>query len=358
MEGYLILENGAVFKGRQFGSTRKAVCEIVFNTSMTGYLELLTDPSYAGQGIVMTYPIIGNYGIFEADAEAGRPWAEAFIIRENNRLASNFRNEKSLNQYLVERDVPGLEGVDTRALTKLLRENGTMVGMVVSGRMPDMDEAVREIKAFSYKDLVDKVSCRSMTESSGSGARIALVDYGAKRSMIGAFLKRECTTAVFPADVTAKELLAWKPDGVMLTNGPGDPKDCRKIIPEVKALYDNGVPVFAICLGHQLMALAAGFDTHKLKYGHRGANHPVKNLKTGRTYITSQNHGYVVTRETIDPQIAEVLFENVNDKTVEGIAYLHKKIVTVQYHPEASPGPKDSDYLFNSFLTMAGGGSF
>ena len=357
MNAYLILENGTILQGKQFGSTRKAVCEIVFNTSMTGYLELLTDPSYAGQGIVMTYPIIGNYGIFEADAEALRPWAEAFIIRENNRIASNFRNEKSLSEYLVENDVPGIQGIDTRALTKILRENGTMIGMVTSGEMPDIDEAIREIKAFRYVDLVEKVSCKQKSESFGIGARIAMVDYGAKRSMISAFLKRKCTTAVFPAEITARELLEWRPDGIVLGNGPGDPKDCRNIIEEIKVLYDAGVPMLGICLGHQLTALAAGFDTHKLKYGHRGANHPVKNLVTGRTYITSQNHGYVVTRETIDPAKADVLFENVNDKTVEGISYHNKNIITVQYHPEASPGPKDSDYLFDDFLQLAGGGS-
>ncbi len=355
MKSYLILEDGTVFEGEHFGSNRKAICEIVFNTSMTGYLELLTDPSYAGQGIVMTYPLIGNYGIFKADAEAERPWAEAFIVRENARFASNFRNEQSLNEYLCEHDVPGLSGIDTRALTKLLRDKGTMRGMVTTAPLPDMNEAMEEIRAYAHSGLVEKVSCACKKEYAGAGARIALVDYGAKRSMITAFIKRGCDVTVYPYSTSAREVLAGRPDGVVLANGPGDPKDCRTLIPEVRALYDHGVPVFGICLGHQLMALANGFDTHKLKYGHRGGNHPVRNVLTGRTYITSQNHGYVVSRESVLPAAGEVLFENVNDGTVEGIRYKNKKILTVQYHPEASPGPRDSDYLFDEFLKLAGG---
>lgn len=355
MNAYLILEDGTVFEGEQFGSSRSAVCEIVFNTSMTGYLELLTDPSYAGQGIVMTYPLIGNYGIFKADAEAERPWAEAFIVRENARFASNFRNEQSLHDYLVQYDVPGIAGLDTRALTKLLREKGTMRGMVVSDRLPNLDEALGKIKSYQHQDLVERVSCEDSIRHPGSGAKIALVDYGTKRSMVNAFLRRGCDVTIYPAHATAGEILEGKPDGVMLTNGPGDPKDCREIIKEVQALMTKGVPTFAICLGHQLMALASGFDTEKMKYGHRGGNHPVKNLKTGRTTITSQNHGYVVTRESLDSKRAEVLYENVNDKTVEGLFYRETSTVTVQFHPEASPGPKDSDALFDDFLKLAGG---
>lgn len=354
MNAYLILEDGSVFEGEQFGSSRSTVCEIVFNTSMTGYLELLTDPSYAGQGIVMTYPLIGNYGIFKADAEAKRPWAEAFIVRENARFASNFRNEMSLNDYLVEHGIPGIAGLDTRALTKLLREKGTMRGMVTCDHLPNLDEALSKIKNYQHQDLVERVSCEETIRHTGAGAKIALLDYGAKRSMITAFIRRGCDVTVYPAHSSAREILDAHPDGVMLTNGPGDPKECKEIIREVSALYQSGVPLFAICLGHQLLALANGFDTHKMKYGHRGGNHPVRNTHTGRTTITAQNHGYVVTRESVDPKKAEVLFENVNDGTVEGLLY-GGRVMTVQFHPEASPGPKDSDQLFDDFLKRAGG---
>lgn len=352
MKAFLILSDGNVFEGTSIGAEREVISEIVFNTSMTGYLEVLTDPSYAGQAVVMTYPLIGNYGICHADEESGRPWPDGFIVRELSRVPSNFRSEDSIQNFLKENNIPGIAGIDTRALTKILREKGTMNGMITTNENYNLDEILPKLKEYTTGKVVEKVTCEEKYVLPGDGFKVALMDFGAKRNIARSLNKRGCEVTVYPALTTAEEILSANPDGIMLSNGPGDPKECVSIIKEIKKLYDSDVPVFAICLGHQLMALATGADTHKMKYGHRGANHPVKDLQTGKVYISSQNHGYVVDMDTLDDKIARPAFINVNDKTNEGLEYVGKNIFTVQFHPEACAGPKDSDYLFDRFMNM------
>lgn len=352
MKAFLILSDGNVFEGTSIGAEREVISEIVFNTSMTGYLEVLTDPSYAGQAVVMTYPLIGNYGICYADEESGRPWPDGFIVRELSRVPSNFRSEDSIQNFLKENNIPGIAGIDTRALTKILREKGTMNGMITTNENYNLDEILPKLKEYTTGKVVEKVTCEEKYVLPGDGFKVALMDFGAKRNIARSLNKRGCEVTVYPALTTAEEILAANPDGIMLSNGPGDPKECVSIIKEIKKLYDSDVPIFAICLGHQLMALATGADTHKMKYGHRGANHPVKDLQTGKVYISSQNHGYVVDMDTLDDKIARPAFINVNDKTNEGLEYVGKNIFTVQFHPEACAGPRDSDYLFDRFMNM------
>ena len=352
MKAFLILEDGHVFTGRSIGSTREAVSEIVFNTSMTGYLEVLTDPSYAGQAVVMTYPLIGNYGICYEDMESERPWVDGFIVRELSRMPSNFRSEDTIQNFLEKNDIPGICGIDTRALTKILRESGTMNGMITTDENYNMDEVMKKLKAYSTGDEVSKVSCREKKVLPGDGYKVALLDLGAKKNIARSLNERGCEVTIYPSSTTAEEIIASRPDGIMLSNGPGDPKACVQVIKEIRKLYETEIPIFAICLGHQLMALATGADTFTLKYGHRGGNHPVKDMETGRVYISSQNHGYAVDPESLDPQVAVPAFTNVNDGTNEGLKYVGKNIFTVQYHPEACPGPQDSSYLFDRFLKM------
>ena len=352
MKAFLILEDGHVFTGRSIGSTREAVSEIVFNTSMTGYLEVLTDPSYAGQAVVMTYPLIGNYGICYEDMESERPWVDGFIVRELSRMPSNFRSEDTIQNFLEKNDIPGICGIDTRALTKILRESGTMNGMITTDENYNMDEVMKKLKAYSTGDEVSKVSCREKKVLPGDGYKVALLDLGAKKNIARSLNERGCEVTIYPSSTTAEEIIASRPDGIMLSNGPGDPKACVQVIKEIRKLYETEIPIFAICLGHQLMALATGADTFKLKYGHRGGNHPVKDMETGRVYISSQNHGYAVDPESLDPQVAVPAFTNVNDGTNEGLKYVGKNIFTVQYHSEACPGPQDSSYLFDRFLKM------
>ena len=393
MKAFLILEDGTVLEGIQIGAVREVVSEIVFNTSMAGYLEVLTDPSYAGQAVCMTYPLIGNYGICRDDMESARPWPDGFIVRELSRIPSNFRNDCSIQQFLEEHNVPGIAGIDTRALTKLLREKGTMNRMITTNAGYDLDEALPRLKAYTTGKVVEKVTCREkyrlapvtdlaqngplsgsarfdreayikgvrelrpslVKELSGAGLKVALLDLGAKGNIARSLAERGCEVTVYPALTPAAEIIADAPDGIMLSNGPGDPKECVSIIEEVRKLYETDIPIFAICLGHQLMALAAGADTHKMKYGHRGGNHPVKDLQTGRVYISSQNHGYVVDTDRLDKKVAVPAFVNVNDGTNEGLSYTGKNIFTVQFHPEACPGPQDSRYLFDRFIAMMKG---
>jgi len=351
MKAYLILEDGTVFTGKGIGADKEIISEIVFNTSMTGYLEVLTDPSYAGQAVVMTYPLIGNYGI-TPDMESEKPWHDGFIVRELSRNYSNFRAEGSIQDYLLENGIPGICGIDTRALTKVLREKGTMNGMITRNDNYNLDEILPRLKEYTTGNVVDKVTCKEPTVLKGTGKKVVLLDFGAKKNIAQSLNARGCEVTIYPARTPAAEILATNPDGIMLSNGPGDPKDCGTIIDEVKKLYDSEVPIFAICLGHQLMALATGADTYKLKYGHRGGNHPVKDLATNRVYISSQNHGYAVNTETLNPKIAKPAFVNVNDGTNEGLEYIGKNIFTVQFHPEACPGPQDSAYLFDRFIEM------
>lgn len=396
MKAFLILEDGTVFEGTHIGADRDVISEIVFNTSMAGYLEVLTDPSYAGQAVCMTYPLIGNYGICRDDMESERPWPDGFIVRELSRIPSNFRCDCTIQEFLEEYDVPGIAGIDTRALTKILREKGTMNGMITTNEHYDFAEIQPRLKAYTTGKVVEKVTCKEkytlrpttdlsengplsglarfdkeayekgvrepkpalVEELNGAGLKVALLDLGAKRNIARSLAERGCLVTVYPAGTPASEIIADAPDGIMLSNGPGDPKDCETIIPEIKKLYDTDIPIFAICLGHQLMALATGADTHKMKYGHRGGNHPVKDLSTGRVYISSQNHGYVVDTDKLDPKVAVPAFINVNDGTNEGLAYTGKNIFTVQYHPEACPGPQDSGYLFDRFIRMMRGENY
>lgn len=352
MKAFLILEDGTVFTGTSIGSSREVISEIVFNTSMTGYLEILTDPSYAGQAVVMTYPLIGNYGICHEDMESVKPWPDGYIVRELSRIPSNFRSENTIQHFLEQHDIPGISGIDTRALTKILREKGTMKGMITTNGKYELSEQLNKIREHSHKDVVNKVTCTEKTVLPGEGYQVALMDFGAKANIARSLHERGCQVTIYPAQTKAEEILASNPDGIMLSNGPGDPKECVSIIKEIKKLYHSNIPIFAICLGHQLMALATGGDTHKMKYGHRGGNHPVKDLETGRVYISSQNHGYVVDVDNLDASVAEPSFINVNDGTNEGLHYLGKNIFTVQFHPEACPGPQDSGFLFDRFLKM------
>lgn len=395
MKAFLILEDGTVFEGIHIGADREIISEIVFNTSMAGYLEVLTDPSYAGQAVCMTYPLIGNYGICREDMESLRAWPDALLVRELSRIPSNFRSDCTIQQFLEENQVPGIAGIDTRALTKILREKGTMNGMVTTDAGYDLELVLPRLKAYTTGKVVERVTCREkyvvkpalelaengplsgtarfdeaayesgirearpslVKELNGAGLRVALMDFGAKKNIARSLAERGCEVTVFPAFTPAEEVIAMKPDGIMLSNGPGDPKECTSIIEEVKKLCATDIPIFAICLGHQLTALANGCDTYKLKYGHRGGNHPVKDLATGRVYISSQNHGYVVDTDKLDPAVAVPAFINVNDGTNEGLSYTGKKIFTVQYHPEACPGPQDSRYLFDRFIQMMKGGN-
>ena len=352
MKAYLILEDGSVYEGENVGALREAVSEIVFNTSMTGYLEVMTDPSYAGQAVVMTYPLIGNYGICHEDMESYRPWIDGLIVRELSEVASNFRNEDSIQNFLIKNNIPCICGIDTRDLTKRLREHGTMNGFITVDSSFVVEKILQRIKEYSVKGVVKRTSTKEAYSLPGKGKRVVLIDFGAKKSIARQLQKRGCEVIVVPCDTKAKEILKLKPDGIMLSNGPGDPKENVDIIKEIKKLYDTNIPIFAICLGHQLMALATGANTYKLRYGHRGGNHPVKDLETGRTYISSQNHGYAVDESTLDKNICVPAFVNVNDGTNEGLRYINKKIFTVQYHPEACPGPRDSSYLFDKFIKM------
>ena len=358
MKATLILESGAVFRGESIGASIDRVCEMVFNTSMTGYQEILTDPSYAGQGIVMSYPLIGNYGVNSEDNESRRPWAECFVVRHLAQRGSNFRCEASLDDYLKEHDITGIEGVDTRAITRILRSQGTMNGMITCAETFCMGDALEQIRAYRVQGTVERVT-RSQVETfsaaDGEKFHVALMDYGVKQNMIECLRRRGCRVTVFPAHTPAKEVLAGGFDGVMLSNGPGDPADNQEIICEVKKLYDSDIPIFAVCLGHQLLALATGAKTRKMRFGHRGANHPVKDLAAGRVFITSQNHGYCVCEESVDPSVAVISHQNVNDGSVEGLQYVRPNCFTVQFHPEASPGPKDTEYLFDRFLDSMGG---
>lgn len=390
MKAFLILEDGTVFEGTHIGADKEVISEIVFNTSMAGYLEVLTDPSYAGQAVCMTYPLIGNYGICKDDMESRKPWPDGFIVREVSRNYSNFRADYSLLQFLEENGVPGIARIDTRALTKILREKGTMNGMITTNENYVLDEILPKLKVYTTGKVVEKVTCdekyivkgsesmedngaisgsarfdatafesgiREMKPSlvkelNGKGKKVALLDLGTKENIAYSLKIRGCDVTVYPANTPASEIIADAPDGIMLSNGPGDPKECTSIIEEIKKLYATDIPIFAICLGHQLMALATGADTYKMKYGHRGGNHPVKDLATGRVYISSQNHGYVVDTDKLDPKIATPAFINVNDGTNEGLAYTGKNIFTVQFHPEACCGPQDSGYLFDRFIKM------
>ena len=351
MKAFLILEDGHVFTGTSIGAAREVISEIVFNTSMTGYLEVMTDPSYAGQAVCMTYPLIGNYGICYEDQESRKPWIDGFIVRELSRIPSNFRSVDTIQHFLEKYDIPGISGIDTRALTKILREKGTMNGMITVDENYDLDAIIPRLKAYTTGKVVEKVTCREKEVLPGKGPKVALMDFGAKRNIARSLNERGCQVTVYPALTPAEEILKDQPDGIMLSNGPGDPAENTAIIAELQKIADCGVPVFGICLGHQLMALAMGAKTEKLHYGHRGANQPVKETSTGRVFITTQNHGYAVVSDSL-PEGAVLSYANANDGTCEGVDYTGRPIFTVQFHPEACGGPLDTRFLFDKFINL------
>jgi len=351
-KAYLVLEDGQSFEGFRFGSERDSVGELVFTTGMCGYLETLTDPSYCGQLVMQTYPLIGNYGVIEDDFE-GDCAARGYIVREWCPVPSNFRAQGDLDTFLKERDIPGLWGVDTRQLTRILRERGVMNAAICSEPPADLSP----IRTYAVAGAVAQVTGKTQPLYRPEGPavrRVALMDYGVKRGILLALRNRGCEVLVFPASASAEEVLAAKPDGVMLSNGPGDPQEDTFQIAQIGKLLGR-VPLFGICLGHQLTALAAGGDTYKLKYGHRGVNQPVRDLQSGRIFITSQNHGYAVRPEGLRAGVLR--YENANDGTCEGVDYPDLNAFTVQFHPEARSGPKDMEFLFDRFLgSMEGGG--
>lgn len=351
---YLILENGLVFKGKSFGATGEALGELVFTTGITGYLETLTDPSFYGQIVVQTFPLIGNYGIIPSDFESSNPCLKAYIVREWCQVPSNFRSEGELDSFLKSHNIVGLFGIDTRELTKIIREFGVMNAKITTN--PDVSEQVlAEIKNYRIIEPVRTVGSGNITISMSEpgGYKVVLWDFGAKENIRRELLKRSCEVITVPAHTFAAEIWKFQPDGVLLSNGPGDPADNREIIRELAKLAESKIPIFGICLGHQLLALAQGGKTAKLKYGHRGSNQPVKDLKTGRVYITSQNHGYAVVPESL-PAGARLRMSNANDGTCEGIEYLDMPAFSVQFHPEAAAGPLDTNFLFDQFMDLMG----
>lgn len=350
MKRTLWLEDGTAFVGKAFGANVETIGEVVFQTGMTGYQEILSDPSYCDQLIVLTNPLIGNYGVNREDFETTVPMAKALIVREVCDLPSNFRSTATLPETLERFGIPGLEGIDTRMLTRHLRSCGVMRGVLVDGESTWKDVSVR-FEASSPTDQVERVSTKRAYVSTGSGRRIALIDFGAKLGIMRELVKRDCEVIVLPHDVTAEDVMRYEPDGVMLSNGPGDPKDVPTALPLIEALMPQ-VPMFGICLGHQLIALASGANTFKLPFGHRGANHPVLELETGAVTITSQNHGYAVDEASLAKTGLVVTHRAVNDGTVEGVKHLHQPTFSVQYHPEAAPGPYDANDLFDRFMQI------
>jgi carbamoyl-phosphate synthase small subunit len=389
MIGYLALEDGTVFQGTAFGSEGRQFGEVVFNTGMTGYQKTLTDPSYCGQIVVMTYPLVGNYGINRDDYESSRPWVRGFVIKELCDYPSNWRYWIKLEDFLQRYGIIGLAGVDTRALTRRLRSCGTMRGIIATGARDrdDLVDAARSAPFITGQDLITACTTKEVqtwdaalgadwspanggyppdegaagdrparypVSSAGAGGeepRVVVMDFGVKRNIIRSLLRRGCTVHLTPPTITAEEIMEMRPRGVVLSNGPGDPKDVWYAVETARGLIGK-LPVMGICLGHQILGLAFGGDTYKLKFGHRGANHPVKDLETGRVAITSQNHGFAVDDGSLPGSEVAVSHRNLNDGTVEGLRHKTLPVFSVQYHPEGSPGPMDSDYLFDRFMEM------
>ncbi|WP_046214770.1 glutamine-hydrolyzing carbamoyl-phosphate synthase small subunit [Paenibacillus wulumuqiensis] len=351
MQAKLLLEDGTLFTGQSFGAEGETTGEVVFNTGITGYQEVLSDPSYCGQIVTMTYPLIGNYGINRDDFESVRPYINGFVVRRHEPVPSNWRAQYTIDELLREYGIIGISDIDTRMLTRRIRHQGTLRGILTTAAL-STEELMERLQATSSSiDQVSQTSTRHIYSSPGAKERIVLIDYGAKSGIMRELTQRGCDVVVVPQDTTAEQIRRLHPDGIQLSNGPGDPKDVMHaagVIAELLGEY----PIFGICLGHQLFALACGADTEKLKFGHRGGNHPVKDLSTGRCYITSQNHGYTVKEESINGTDLEVTHINNNDKTIEGLKHSKYPAFSVQYHPEAAPGPFDNSYLFDQFLEM------
>jgi carbamoyl-phosphate synthase small subunit len=347
MRAKLILENGMIFQGNAFGYLEETVGEVVFNTGMTGYQQVLTDPSYYGQIVTMTYPLIGNYGINLEDGESENPKVKGFIVREACDYPNNFRCEIKLKDYLKNHKIMALEGVDTRALTKILRNSGTMKGIITTEELSE-GYVNRKLNEFNNTSAVKNVTTNKAYKINGKDQHIAVFDFGIKGNIIKSFKERGCSLTVFPAHTSYEEILKANPDKIFLSNGPGDPEDLPEVIENIKKLIGRK-PIAGICLGHQLLALALGGKTAKLKFGHRGCNHPVKDLEANRVYITSQNHGYYV-KELPEETVATHI--SMNDGTVEGMKHKSLPIFSVQFHPEACPGPRDADHIFDKFLEL------
>jgi carbamoyl-phosphate synthase small subunit len=351
MKRQLILEDGTVFIGEGFGSHTTNIGEVVFNTGMTGYQEILSDPSYCGQIVTLTYPLIGNYGINRDDFESIHPAISGFIVKEVADFPSNWRSDYSLDEYFKMKNIPAISGIDTRKLTRIIRKYGTLKG-AICGMEKNVEEVLQILKDLDLdRNQVQQVSTKTSYPSPGRGYRIVLVDFGMKHGILRELNKRDCDVIVVPYHSTAEDILQLRPDGIMLSNGPGDPKDVPEALEMIKGVLGK-IPLFGICLGHQLFALACGANTAKMKFGHRGSNHPVKDLKTGTVAITSQNHGYTVEEDSIISTKLEVTHLALNDGTVEGLKHKEFPAFTVQYHPEASPGPEDANGLFDQFLQM------
>lgn len=355
---YIVLENGQVFQGKSFGASGEAVGEIVFSTGMTGYLETLTDPSYYGQIVVQTFPLIGNYGIIPSDFESESPRLKAYIVRQWCQVPSNFRSEGELDTFLKKHNIIGVYGIDTRELTKIIREYGVMNAKITSAP-DDLSTILSEVRDYRIINAVQTVSSKEISVSGGEIPglyRVVLWDFGAKANIRRELIKRGCEVMTVPAATNTAAILELRPDGIILSNGPGDPADNKEIISELTKLSESQIPTFGICLGHQLLALSQGAGTSKLKYGHRGANQPVKDLNTGRVYITSQNHGYAVEADSL-PEQASLRLINANDGTCEGIEYHNMPAFSVQFHPEAAAGPLDTGFLFDQFIELMQGGN-
>ena len=349
LDKQLVLEDGSVYKGYGIGADVEMAGEVVFNTAMTGYQETLSDPSYNGQIITFTYPLIGNYGINRDDYETINPSIKGIVTREICRKPSNFRKEFTLDEVLKDLNIPGISGIDKRSLTKKIREHGTIKG-IITGIEKDAQEVAENLRKNNLPtNQIEQVSTKKAFLSSGLGKRVVLIDLGMKSGIMRELNLRGCDIIVMPHDASAKEILRQKPDGIMLSNGPGDPVDVPETISTIKDLIGK-VPIFGICMGHQLISLACGAKTYKLKFGHRGANQPVKNLLTGKVDITAQNHGYAVDIDSLKDTDLELTHIAVNDGTCEGVRHKKYSVFSVQYHPEASPGPHDPNYLFDQFI--------
>jgi carbamoyl-phosphate synthase small subunit len=355
IKAILVLEDGRIFEGTSFGVPGERYGEVVFNTGMTGYQEVLTDPSYEGQIVVMTYPLIGNYGINNEDSESRSIWLEGFVVKELCRKPSNWRSERTLDSFLKDHNIVGIQGIDTRALTKHIREAGAMRA-VISTVDYDQRSLIEKVKAspdLIGRDLVKKVTCDKPYVITNGGFHVIAMDFGIKYSILHQLLDVGCRITVVPADTTVDEILSLNPDGVLLSNGPGDPSAIIYAVDTIRKLIDVGtIPIFGICLGHQLLGLALGGDTYKLKFGHHGGNHPVKDLTTGKIDITVQNHGFCVDIDSLNRDTIEITHMNLNDNTLEGMRHRELPVFSVQFHPEAGPGPHDARYLFNRFVEL------